>query len=200
MPSKEFHDLMKECIEIHDKKSHDYASDKNPFSNFEGAAEIVEQFIKPIDQVFAGIIGIKLTRLAQLLNGKTPLNESIDDTFKDAVNYFALWGAYYRSSGKDIVSSEKLDLATQYSEARDRDYAQKADDLPFGTVPGQVVPVKSTSMLPNICSNCNTGSAYHRISHTIAMHGAVYNESQQTVKYPNEVLYLLDRKFWENYK
>ena len=96
MGSKHFHELLQTMGQIHDKKSHDYAQKDNPFSNFERAAELVRWFTSPIDQVFAGIIGIKLARLAELSNGKTPNNESIDDTRIDLANYCVLWAAYNR--------------------------------------------------------------------------------------------------------
>ena len=96
MGSKHFHELLKTMGDIHNKKSHDYAQKDNPFSNFERAAELVKWFNNPIDQVFAGIIGIKLARLAELSNGKTPNNESIDDTRIDLSNYCVLWTAYHQ--------------------------------------------------------------------------------------------------------
>src|SRR5689334_12892679 len=95
MPSEKFHELVDIMKAIHDMKSHDYASLENPFSNFEEAAELIELFQKPIDQCFAGIIGIKISRLGQLLNGKEPKNESIEDTFIDLANYVILWASYY---------------------------------------------------------------------------------------------------------
>ncbi len=104
MPSKHFHDLLEQMKTIHDKKSHDYSADSDPFSNFKFAASIVEHFSSPIDQVFAGIIGIKLARLSQLLSGKEALNESTDDSFVDGTNYFALWGAFYRSKREEDIS------------------------------------------------------------------------------------------------
>jgi hypothetical protein len=67
--SKEFHELLDRMREVHEKKSHDYATEDNPFSNFEYAAQIVKAFTQPIDQVFAGIIGIKLARISELRKG-----------------------------------------------------------------------------------------------------------------------------------
>lgn len=96
MGSKHFHELLQVMASIHDQKNHDYAQEENPFSNFERASELVKWFTSPIDQVFAGIIGIKLARLAELSNGKTPNNESIDDTRIDLSNYCVLWAALYK--------------------------------------------------------------------------------------------------------
>ena len=107
MSSKHFHALIQECIKIHDKKNADYAQDDNPFSNFERAATLVDWFNKPIDQVFACMVGIKLARLAELRNGKTPNNESIRDSHMDLINYAALWGAYWDEAKSKIDELEK---------------------------------------------------------------------------------------------
>lgn len=81
--------------EVHIKKNNDYANDQNPFSNFEMSASLVSWFTDPIDQVFVALIGTKLSRLSELLtSGKTPNNESVDDTFLDLTNYCGLWAAY----------------------------------------------------------------------------------------------------------
>lgn len=100
MPSQEFSDLMKELDELHKRKSHDYSHETNPFSNFERASVLISWFNDPIDQVFAGIIGIKLARLSELSNGKEPNNESIDDSFSDLTCYCGLWTAYRRRKTK----------------------------------------------------------------------------------------------------
>ena len=95
MISKTFNDLMDEIKELHNKKNHDYANNDNPYSNFEYAANLVSDFKDPVDQVFASIIGIKLARLGQLLSGKTPNNESIQDTLRDLTCYCGIWTARY---------------------------------------------------------------------------------------------------------
>lgn len=93
---------MDEIKELHDRKNSDYASDTNPYSNFEFSAKIVEQFTSPVDQVFAGIIGIKIARLGQLLGvGKSPKNESIRDTMRDLTTYCGIWCSY-RSEMDDL--------------------------------------------------------------------------------------------------
>lgn len=95
MPSAKFHELINKCKEIHDKKSADYASEANPFSNFERAAQISSWFQSDNDKVFAILVGVKLARLAELLSGKEPKNESIEDSFLDLSNYCLLWGASF---------------------------------------------------------------------------------------------------------
>jgi hypothetical protein len=91
----EFHAILIKMAEIHKKKNEDYASTDNPFSNFERSAELISWFEDSTDKAFVGLIGVKLARLAELLqSGKTPVNESIDDSFLDLATYCALWGSY----------------------------------------------------------------------------------------------------------
>jgi hypothetical protein len=113
MPGKgspEFVELLKKCIDVHYKKNHDYASEDNPFSNFERASIIASWFNNPVDQVFASLIGIKLARAAELCNGTTPSNESLDDTFMDQTNYSGLWGAWHIkvSAQSKVPSNETI--------------------------------------------------------------------------------------------
>lgn len=95
MANKHVPEILKRIQEIHDRKSADYASESNAFSNFERAACIAEWFNDPVHKVFATMIGIKLARLAELLNGKRPKNESIDDSFLDQDTYSILFHSYY---------------------------------------------------------------------------------------------------------
>ena len=96
MKNKTFDELMDGLKELHAKKNSDYASDDNPYSNFEYAASLLVGFTNPVDQVFVAIIGIKLARLAQLLGtDKIPNNESIQDSMRDLTNYCAIWTSRY---------------------------------------------------------------------------------------------------------
>lgn len=83
--------LIEKIQKVHETKSHDYAQDDNVFSNFEYAAAVSEIFKDPVDKVFVTMIAIKLARMAELRNGKSPKNESILDTGEDGTNYFAIW-------------------------------------------------------------------------------------------------------------
>jgi len=95
MSSPKVKEIVNKIIAIHEKKSADYAKDDNPFSNFERAALLASWFDDPVDKVFVTMLGIKLARLAELLNGKSPKNESIEDSFLDYDTYAVLWYAYY---------------------------------------------------------------------------------------------------------
>jgi hypothetical protein len=98
MANKYFNAVLDQMRSIHDRKVADYASAQNPYSNFEMSAEVAGV---PVETVFRVLIGVKLARLAELLNNaKTPNNESIDDSIIDLANYAALW-ASYRAQDKD---------------------------------------------------------------------------------------------------
>ena len=94
--NKTFNNLMDSIKELHDKKNHDYANEDNPYSNFEFASLLIREFTNPVDQSFACLIGIKLARLGQLLSGKEPNNESVEDTMRDLTTYCGIWAAYMK--------------------------------------------------------------------------------------------------------
>lgn len=80
--------------EIHIKKNEDYATESNPFSNFDVSEFISSLFRSERDKAFAVLVGTKIGRLSSLLNSsRSPNNESIEDTFIDIANYFLLWKA-----------------------------------------------------------------------------------------------------------
>lgn len=91
--SPEFYNMLEEMANIHDKKSHDYASDKNPMGNYHFAGMVSALFAhSPQDAGFAGRIAEKLYRLSNLeASGKSPKNESIEDTERDIATITVLW-------------------------------------------------------------------------------------------------------------
>lgn len=93
--STAFSKIMNQMIEIHDSKNHDY-TEKRWDENFLRMAVIGEWFNDPVHKTFAIMIGVKLARLAVLLNGKTPNNESIEDSGVDLANYAVLFAAYIK--------------------------------------------------------------------------------------------------------
>ena len=98
MRNPKFGNLLSEMGQLHDTKNADYASDGNPYSNFEEAAAVASGF-SGVDAVFASLIGVKLARLRELTRaGKTPNHEGIQDTRTDLAMYAALWASYTRSS------------------------------------------------------------------------------------------------------
>jgi hypothetical protein len=98
-------EILNRSRDIHLKKREDYATNPtaDPFENFDRSAEIARWFPATYSS-FAVLIGTKLARLGSLLvTGKTPNNESIDDTFLDLITYCALFYAYWKS--KQIIKS-----------------------------------------------------------------------------------------------
>ena len=84
--------------DVHDKKNQDYASDDNPYSNFEIAATVAGVSPKV---VFKVLMGIKLARLAELEDkSKVPNFESIEDTWKDLAVYAAMGFSYELKEAK----------------------------------------------------------------------------------------------------
>jgi hypothetical protein len=110
----QFEQLLLDMSELHQKKNHDYAKDSNPYSNFEEAAIVAGC---SVDTVFRVLIGIKLSRLNELLaSGKTAQNESVQDSRMDLTMYCALWTSYHIQLtyddkqllyGKDIKETSK---------------------------------------------------------------------------------------------
>ena len=99
-----FDQLLDEMRALHARKNQDYASDTNPFSNFEEAAE--EAGVEVAD-VFAVLIGIKNARIRELeRSGKTPQNESLMDSYLDRCMYVALDLAYRRQQIADEAAHE----------------------------------------------------------------------------------------------
>lgn len=92
--SPTFYKLLETMAELHDRKSHDYASDDNPSGNYHFAGMLSKLFVNPDDAGFIGRIGEKLYRLANLENnGKIAKNETIQDTELDVCVIIALWMA-----------------------------------------------------------------------------------------------------------
>jgi hypothetical protein len=93
--SPTFYKLLEEMAVLHDKKSHDYASNSNPSGNYHFAGKLALLFAhSEQDAGYVGRLGEKIYRLANLEgSGKTPQNESIQDTEIDICVITALWMA-----------------------------------------------------------------------------------------------------------
>ena len=183
MASRHFHELLDKMRETHDRKNHDYAKDSDPFSNFTFSAELVKHYNNPIDQIFIGIISIKLARLSELLNGKEAKNESIKDTFIDLANYCALWGAYYAS----LEDSKKEAIITTFKHLME-DGIKSYDELNQE----QTYSIESKK-----CLKCpKTFMDMHLYcEHAIAMHAAIYNHAQGTLKFNDTLEVIPNLKF-----
>lgn len=88
-----FEQLLNDMRALHEKKNADYARSDDPLSNFKEAAGLAGC---SVDTVFRVMIGIKLARLKELLaSGKSPQNESVQDSRMDLTMYAALWTSYH---------------------------------------------------------------------------------------------------------
>lgn len=115
--SPEFHKLLEEMGNLHDEKSHDYASDSNPFGNYQFAGQLGQLFAHSASDLgFVTRIGEKLFRLANLeSSGKSPKNESVADTERDLCVIMTLWMAARRSG-------REWNKVMNYAEERLKDY------------------------------------------------------------------------------
>src|SRR5262245_56628524 len=97
-----FYKLLEEMAATHSRKSHDYASNDNPYGNYHFAGKVAILFVhSPKDAGFAGRLAEKIYRLANLESGqKSALNESIEDTEVDIATITTLWMADRRNRRK----------------------------------------------------------------------------------------------------
>lgn len=101
--SPTFYNMLQEMAQTHDIKSHDYASNSNPYGNYEFAGEVALLFKhSPDDAGFASRLAEKIYRLSNLEGtGKSPQNESVADTERDIAVIATLWMAQRRDSRRN---------------------------------------------------------------------------------------------------
>jgi hypothetical protein len=100
-----FYKLLEQMAELHDRKSHDYARDNDPFGNYEFAGLIANMFSSsPVDAGFSGRLAEKIYRLYVLQSeNKIPKTDTIDDTERDIAVIATLWMAARRDKrGQDL--------------------------------------------------------------------------------------------------
>lgn len=115
--SPTFYKLLEEMAELHDRKSHDYASDENPVGNYEFAGQMACMFShSSFDAGFVGRLAEKIYRLANLESGdKIPKNESIEDTERDIAVIVTLWMAsrrMKRGTVTQVIDEKKIYTCT----------------------------------------------------------------------------------------
>lgn len=90
---KLYKEVDSKILEVTTSKRHDYAS-VDVLSNFKGvstAAKALGLDIGDPTNYALFMVILKIARLSNLLNsGKTPSNESVEDSFLDGINYFKL--------------------------------------------------------------------------------------------------------------
>ena len=107
-----FYDLLERMAQVHDKKSHDYASNQDPYGNYHFAGKLASLFAHSHEDAgFVGRLGEKLYRLANLESSqKIAQNESIADTEIDICVIVTLWMASRRDrrNKNKIVKDESM--------------------------------------------------------------------------------------------
>ena len=97
--NKLIEDFFSSCRNVAQSKSKDYATE-DVLSNFKRLTLIAQTYKVDFSKSYHYALFMtlmKFDRLQNLLsNGKTPENESIDDTWKDAFNYLMLAYACYK--------------------------------------------------------------------------------------------------------
>src|SRR6188768_927356 len=84
--------LFEECLILSYNKRKDYTSGPDNHQNFKRSQEIQSWFTRDEDIPYVVLIGTKLARLASLLSDDRAANfESVEDSFKDLINYCGLW-------------------------------------------------------------------------------------------------------------
>ena len=124
-----FYKLLEEMANTHDRKSHDYASNENPFGNYHFAGQVSSLFAHSVkDAGFAGRIAEKVYRLANLEGSqKTVSNESIEDTEKDICVITLLWMADRRNR-RESLNQASTDGARLNSKSREDNSSRKIQD------------------------------------------------------------------------
>ena len=97
----DFHKILDEMRDLHDRKNNNYAEDSDPLSNLRGCEQIglpahISVFVRLTD---------KFSRIIQLAKGKPDLvGESMEDTLMDMAIYsvlaIILWREHVERSGK----------------------------------------------------------------------------------------------------
>ena len=120
---KESVKVLQECIDLQLKKSQDYQSDS---SNITQAMH----YRRGVDTIHDIILG-KITRATSLLeSGKDPNFESLEDTYKDMINYASFAVSYMRGKmegqrqdrdmfNKPIDPSATVEIVEEPIEAHD---------------------------------------------------------------------------------
>lgn len=81
--------IFERCAPLLASKAHDYAREDDFHTNFKTASMLATEF--PDDyKSYAVLIGVKLARIAQLLQKGETKHESVEDSFVDCLNYVAL--------------------------------------------------------------------------------------------------------------
>ena len=85
-------------------KNHDYAGMTDPWKNFR-SAEIVG--LSPDRAILVRVLD-KIARVSNLLNSKAKVDEKVEDTILDCINYLAILKAYKENESKKKTKTRKV--------------------------------------------------------------------------------------------
>lgn len=190
-----FYELLHKMADVHDRKSHDYASNNNPYGNYHFAGMLSKLFDNPDDSGFVGRLGEKLYRLANIENNnKQVKNESIEDTEEDLCVLMTLWMADRRERRKERGNPTYLLGTIQEINPKPYDFTLKGHGpLYSGAVLGEETASEQSTkanskVYPSIqerCGKCLAGNKAARIEHAALMHSAMYKSSTEQLYYPD---------------
>lgn len=109
--AKIYEDMHNKIMQITKSKAHDYAS-MDVLSNFKSVSNAAKELgidVNTPTGYALFMVVLKLARLGNLISaGKTPNNESIDDSFLDGINYFKLAYCCYKEEKDVYLVPDKL--------------------------------------------------------------------------------------------
>ena len=125
--------ILQRGMDLLDAKGHDYAADDSAFINFTLTGMIldwaVSRGLQQEELAFVSHIATKLARMIELRgSGKTPKNETIEDTCMDLANYAALWGGWILTKKRQPTNEEYDAMFGNEPPIRGRVYEE--EDLP----------------------------------------------------------------------
>lgn len=89
-----YREIDEKIMQVTSSKRNDYASNDDVLLNFKGVSEAAKALgidVTDPSQYALFMVTLKIKRITNLINsGKTPNNESIEDSFLDGINYFKL--------------------------------------------------------------------------------------------------------------
>lgn len=100
---KIYQEIDERLLEISSSKAYDYATEDvlNNFKSVSAVAKELSLNVTDSTNYALFMVMLKIARLTNLLNsGKTPSNESIDDSFLDGINYFKLAYCAYKDNNR----------------------------------------------------------------------------------------------------
>jgi len=133
-----FYDLLERMAQVHDKKSHDYASNQDPYGNYHFAGKLASLFAHSHEDAgFVGRLGEKLYRLANLESSqKIAQNESIADTEIDICVIVTLWMSSRRDRREKMrIATEKVKRQMQEGNWDGMNYIKETEDARKTSLP-----------------------------------------------------------------